>query len=413
MATKRIKKESNENFTDKKNKKTNYNLAEVIIIMVITAICAITITIKVTVTVNNTSEKIKTEAELSELIDVYNSIKSDYYEEVDKKELITAAIDGMLEVLDDPYTVLLSESETDNLNKELDGEYIGLGAEIASYTDGSFVINRVYDNSPAFNAGLKEKDILLKIKDEELTGKKLSDIASKLKSKNGDNIDVVIKRNGKEIKLNVTIGKVEIKSVSYEIINNADKKIAYIKIATFAKNTFEQFKDVCNNLKNDGISGIIIDLRGNTGGHLTIAQSIAELFLNKNDIIYKLSNKNGIQEIKNKKDKQINLQVVLLVNEQTASASEILTAALKENLNSPVVGMKTYGKGKVQKMQTLPSGGTVKYTIQNWLTPKGVEIDKNGISPTVEVKIDDKYKENPVKENDNQYKKALEIILNK
>ena len=410
MATKKIKKDD---AREEKNirKKTNFNLAEVIVIMIITAICAITITIKVTFTINNTSEKIKNEAELSEVIDVYNSIKNEYYEEVDKKELITAAIDGMLDVLDDPYTVLLSENEADNLNKELDGEYVGFGAEIAAYSDGSFVVNKIYDNSPASKAGIKPNDTLLKINNESLSGKKITELAEKFKVKEDTTLKVTIKRDGKEQTIDVKIGKVEIPSVFYEIIKSNNKQIALINIKTFAKNTYEQFKKAYDDLKK--IDGIIIDLRGNTGGHLTVAQSIAELFVNKGDIIYKLSNKVGVKEIKSSKEKVINQKVVLLVNEQTASASEILTAALKENVKSDVVGTKTFGKGKVQKMQTLSSGKTVKYTIQNWLTPSGEEIDKNGILPTYEVKLSDNYKKNPIRENDNQYKKALNLLVGK
>lgn len=412
MITKRIKKDKDMSKQFKK-KKNVFNLAEVILIMVITSICVITITIKVSFSVNKTSQKIKTEAELSELIDIYNSINNDYYEEIDKKQLITAAIDGMLDVLDDPYTVYMDETETDNFNKELDGEYVGLGAEIASYSDGNYIINKVYDNSPASKAGLKQNDKLLKINGENISGVKIGELSSKLKVKEGTKITITVKRDEKELNLDTLIGKVEIQSVSYELIKTNNKNIAYVKITTFAKNTFEQFKKVSNNFEQDKIDGIVIDLRNNTGGHLTIAQSILELFLNKGDVLYKLSNKNGIKSVKSTKEKIINQNVVLLVNEQTASASEILTAALKENLNSDVVGVKTYGKGKVQKIQKLSNGSTVKYTIQNWLTPKGDAIDKNGIQPTIEIKLDEVYKNNPVKENDNQYKKAIEIASQK
>ena len=419
MEKKEVKKEEKEKKVRNRNKndknmheKNVFNIQEVVIIMIVTAICSITMTIKVTFVNNNSSQKIKTEAELSELIDVYNSIKKEYYKEVDKKELVDSAIEGMLDYLDDPYTVLLNEVESDNLNKELDGKYVGLGAEIAS-SDGSFIVNKVYDNSPAMVAGMKEKDIITKIRNDSLSGVDINDLAGKLKAKNGDKVPITVKRNGVEIVLNVTIGNVEIQSVSYKVVKNNNKNIASISIKTFAKNTFEQFKKVCDNFEKDNIDGIIIDLRGNTGGHLTVSQSIAELFLNKNDIIYKLSNKNGVTEVKNVKNKKVNKPVVLIVNGQTASASEILTAALKENINAEVVGIKTYGKGKVQKIQKLSNGLTVKYTVQNWLTPSGKEIDKNGIEPTIEEKMNDEYNQNPIIENDNQYKKALEIISNK
>ena len=391
-------------------KKNTFNLIEVIIIMIITSICSITLTIKVSYTLNNTAKKIKTEAELSELINVYNSINDEYYEQVDKKALINSAISGMLGNLNDPYTVLLSETESENLNKELEGEYVGLGAEIKSFTDGTFLINKVYSGSPAEKAGLKEKDKLLVISGTDLSGKKIDDLSKLLKVTSGTEIEIVVERNNEKITVKATIGKVELPSVQYEIIEGKNGKASYIKISTFAKNTLTQFKNALekSEVKNTGI--IILDLRGNTGGHLTVAESIAGMFLKKNDVIYQLKNKNDSKKVTNSKDGTIKAKVVVLADSQTASASEILIAALKDNLNIDVVGTKTFGKGKVQKVKELPSGSTIKYTVQSWLTPKGEEIDGNGILPTVEVEQSQEYKTNPSFDNDLQYKKALDIL---
>ena len=163
-------------------------------------------------------------------------------------------------------------------------------------------------------------------------------------------------------------------------------------------------------LEESGIDSLILDLRGNSGGYLTTVKSIAELFLNKNDIIYQLDTKGKIEKVINKKAPTIKLKTAVLVNKASASASEILTAALKENLSSPVIGVTTYGKGKVQKTRTLSSGAMIKYTIQNWLTPEGNEIEGKGVAPTDEVELDEKHYVNPTDENDNQLQKALEIM---
>ena len=163
-------------------------------------------------------------------------------------------------------------------------------------------------------------------------------------------------------------------------------------------------------LENKKVDSLILDLRGNTGGYLTSVTSIAEMFVKKGDIIYQLDTKGKIDKIKSKKDPSIKLKVAVLVNKSTASASEILTAALKENINAEVIGVTTYGKGKVQKTRTLSTGAMIKYTTQNWLTTKGEEIDGKGIAPTVELELDPKYYTNRKEANDNQLQKAIEMM---
>lgn len=390
--------------------RAKFNLLEVIIIMIITAVCAITITIKVSYVINKTPKKIMTEAELVELVETYESIVDDYYEEVDKNELIDAAISGMIEYLDDPYSTYLDEYKSASFNEELEGEYVGMGGEITFSKEGKIYITKIFENSPAASAGLKVKDIITKIDDKSVEGMNLNEVSDLIKGKSGTKVELTILREGKEETIEVTRGKVDIESVTSKIISKGDKKIGVINISVFANNTYDQFVKVEKELEESGIDSLILDLRGNSGGYLTTVKSIAELFLNKNDIIYQLDTKGKIEKVINKKVPTIKLKTAVLVNKASASASEILTAALKENLSSPVIGVTTYGKGKVQKTRTLSSGAMIKYTIQNWLTPEGNEIEGKGVAPTDEVELDEKYYVNPTDENDNQLQKALEIM---
>ena len=156
---------------------------------------------------------------------------------------------------------------------------------------------------------------------------------------------------------------------------------------------------------------MIIDVRGNIGGYLASAYSIASMFVDKDVVVYEEDTKGNIEKILSKSDKEIDMPVVMLVNEVSASASEVLTISLKENIGAKVVGTKTYGKGTVQRLQNLSDGSSIKYTIQKWLSPNGNSIDKVGITPDVEVKLDDKYFENPTSDNDNQLQKAIEVLI--
>ena len=393
-----------------KKKKLKFNLGEVIVIMVITAICAITITIKVTYTINNTSKKIKTETDLAEFISIYDSITDGYYEEVNKEEMISSAIGAMLDYLDDPYSSYLDAEAAELLNQELNGEYEGIGAKI-KLSQKKFIISEVFENSPSEISGLKVDDIILKIGDISISNKTLEEVSDLIKKQNNKEFTMTIKRKEQEMLVTIKRSKVDLKSVEYKTIVKDNKDVGIITINIFAKNTYSQFKKVIENIDFNKTKSIIIDLRNNKGGYLTTATSIAEMFLNKNDIIYQTSTKKGTKKIINKKEKQVNAKVVVLVNGSTASASEILSATFKENLGSEIVGVKTYGKGTVQQTKQLSSGAMIKFTIENWLTPSGEKIDQKGIMPTVEVKLNEKYYKNPNDSNDTQLQKAVEIAV--
>lgn len=403
MAKERIKRQ---NFT-----KTKFNLTEVIIIMLITVICSITITIHVSFVINNTSKKIKTETELVEVINTYEDIVENYYKEVDKNELVDAAIEGMIDCLDDPYSDFYTFKEREEFDRELKGNYKGIGIEIVATNDKKITINKVFENGPSYKAGLKKGDVIIKINSKTVDGKTLTEVSEMINKSKQDKVNIEILRDKEKNIYTVNKGSVDIPSVEYKIIEMNGKKIAKIDISTFASNTYVQFEKKYKEIKTKNIDRIVLDLRGNTGGYLTTATSILEMFLNKNDIMYQLDTKGKITKVKNKKEQVIKEKIVVLINNSSASASEILTSALKENLSCDIVGVKTYGKGKVQKTKRLSNGSMVKYTIQNWLTSKGEEIDGKGIEPTIKVELDKNYYKNPIDANDNQLQKALSVII--
>lgn len=393
-----------------KKKKTTFNLVEVVAIMIVTIICTITLTIRVNYSINNTPNKIKTETDLSEFISIYDSISNDYYEEINKEEMISSAIEAMVEYLDDPYSSYLEGKAAEALAQELNGEYEGIGAKI-KLSNKIFSISEVFEDGPSQKAGLKVNDIILKIGDTSVEGKKLDEVSDMIKQKNNESFSMTISRNSKEMNLTIKRAKVDLKSVHYKTITREKKQVGVITISVFAKNTYAQFKEVIDKINFDEICSLIIDLRDNKGGHLTTATTIAKMFLNKGDIIYQTSTKKGTQKIINDKAPEIKTNVIVLVNESTASASEILASALKENLNVEIIGIKTYGKGKVQRTKKLSTGAIVKFTIENWLTSSGQKIDQKGIEPTIEVKLDDKYYKNPTDANDAQLQKALKVAI--
>lgn len=392
-----------------KNQKSNgFSLIEVVIIMFVTILCTTTLTIVVSYAINDKDKSVKTETELTELIKTYDTITSEFYQDIDKNKLINSAIESMMDYLDDPYTTFYDETETDNFVKTLEGEYKGIGAELISTKDGKVLVNKVYKNGPAYNAKIKEKDEVISINGIDVKTKKLNETADEIRKSGNKSIKIVAKRNNKQYEVEVEQSMVSIPSVIFEIKNINNKKIAVIKITKFANNTYLQFKEKYKEIKDLKVDGLVLDLRGNTGGYLSSARGIIEMFLDKGKTMYQLKTKDKLMVEKTSTDKVIKEKTVLLVNSQTASASEVLTAALNENLNIDIVGTKTYGKGKVQKSKQLSNGTMIKYTIENWLTSKGKVIDKKGIEPTIKVETENNKKDN--KNDDQQLRKALEIL---
>lgn len=394
----------------KQNKKViGFNIVEVIVIIVVSAIFT-SIATGVIVMNNFKSEAGITYAELlqddkvKEFLDVYADVLSGYYENVDKSEAINSAISGMMSYLGDKYSTYLDDDATNNLNDMLAGTYNGIGILI----NQDKVIEEVFDNSPAMAAGILKGDKIVGLNNEDVSGLELSELTSRIKGSNGK-VNIKILR-GEELKdITVEVKVLNKPAISYSIDEYNDKKIGYLQIQTFSQTLAEQVKQVLNKFDNEHIDSVIIDLRGNGGGYLNAATDTASLFLEKGKVIYSLENKNSYESFKDETDEHRNYNIVVLVNEGTASASEILTGALKDSYGVTIVGEKTYGKGKVQQVKNLSDGSMVKYTTAKWLRPNGECVDGEGIKPDYEVEIE------VVDENtivDTQLKKAIEVLVN-
>jgi len=398
-------------YTSKINlKKHKFNTIELILVFIMALIFGILIG-EMVFSKGASSLSLKTtNKEMAEIENVYNTLSEEYINQVNEDKLKDAAIEGMFSLLGDKHSVYYNEQESEDLKDELNGYFYGMGAGVYQEKGKLVTVSQIYKNSPAEKAGLKKGDQYLKINGEDVTKLSAEEISKKIKGKEGKTFVLTIKRNNKEKEIKIKTGKVEIPSVTKEIITEKNQKIGYLALSVFASNTDEQFEKELKELEKQNINKLIIDLRYNQGGHLDTVVNIASQFLDKKNPIIQIVKKDKT-EIKYPKEKNNKkYKIVVLVNEGSASASEVLAASLNEQLGSQLVGTTTYGKGTVQKTKTLPSGGVIKYTIETWKTSKGKDIDGKGINPTIEVKQSDKYYKTNDKKDDTQYQKALEII---
>lgn len=352
----------------------------------------------------------KTRKDFNSLYKVYDTIISEYYKDVDGDKLIEGAINGMLDSLNDEHTMYFDKKSKEEFELELSGNYYGIGAQIQLTSEGNIKIVKVFDGSPAKKSGLKEEDIFISIDGISTKGKSATEVANMLKSNSAKTSTIVVKRENKEFTFKVTKENITLFSVSSDILKNDGKNIGYLSVSIFGQKTYNQFKDSLINLEKQNIDSLIIDLRGNTGGYLYTVTKILEEFINKGEVIYQIQNSSGIKKYKTTSDLNRKYKIVILIDEGSASASEIMAAAMKEVYGATLVGKNTYGKGTVQITKDLPNGSMIKYTTEKWLTPSGKNIDKEGIKPDYEVELDNSYIDNPIKENDTQLQKAIKLL---
>lgn len=385
---------------NKKDKTATFNLIEVIVIIIMTSLV---VSVSTGIIVYKNYYKIdKTSSNkdyLKELEYAYNNILNSYVEKVDEKELTNAAIKGMYNYLGDPYTSYLDKDSTDNLMDRLKGEYKGIGIEITTNESGTVVMT-VFENSPAEEAGIMVGDIITKVKGVDVNGKTTSEVSNMIKSTNG-NVEIEVNRGGITKTLTLKVSTVSIKSV----IKNKYDKTGYLRIETFSNTTYKQFKENLETLEKDGIENLIVDVRNNGGGFLNSAVEIAELFVEKGKPIYGLQTKDKKEMYKDTTKEKRDYKVMILINGGSASASEVLAAALKESYGATLLGTKSYGKGTVQDTSELESGGMIKYTTAYWLTPKGVTINEKGLTPDIEVT--GSFKDGMTLENDVELQTAI------
>lgn len=392
-----------------KNIKENIRLAIIIVISMIIG-SVFTMFIKENNNSVNYSYSSKDRKEFNSLYETYDTIMKDYYKSVDSNTLIEGAINGMLGSLNDEHTMYFDKKSKEAFDLELSGNYYGIGAQIQLTGEGTIKITKVFNDSPAEKAGLKAEDVFVSVDGVSVKGKNATEVANMLKSNTVKTSKIVIKREGNEINFDVTKENITLFSVSSEMLKNNNKNIGYLSVSIFGKKTYSQFKDALLKLESQNMDSLIIDLRGNTGGYLYTVTNMLEEFVGKDNIMYQIQSSNGVKKYKSSKETSRKYKIVILVDENSASASEIMAASMKENYGAILVGKTTYGKGTVQTTKNLSNGSMIKYTIEKWLTPNGKNIDKEGITPDYDVDIGDSYLNSPTKENDMQLKKALDLL---
>lgn len=408
MKLKNNENSKKENSKQKKRKQDSnlvFKTSEVVILLVITTILSLFLGSIITNKVLNLKIT-KVSDNLQEFISNYEYIISNYNGNIDEEELLNSALEAVLNKLDKNSTYIDSE-ENSNFDKLLEGSYTGYGIQITNDDNDNIVVYSVFKNSPADDAGIKAGDILVKYNNEDIKGLTSSELIKKITDNNKKSIKLTYKRNDEEITIKLKTATIELKSVSSDTYNENNKKIGYIYVSIFANNTATQFSKQLSKLEKKEIDSLIIDLRSNSGGYLQTATTMISEFLDKTHPIYQIQKNNKITKYYSVGAKTKKYKIIVLVNENSASAAEIMASALQEQYGATLIGTKTYGKGTVQELQKLRSGNEYKVTTKNWLTSNGKWIDETGIEPDIEIELNSSYLDEPSTSNDNQLQKAI------
>lgn len=353
------------------------------------------------------TESVANEKTTEKLGVLENTIKQYFWQDVDESTLEEGVYKGLLESLDDPYSVYYTHDELVQLQQQTEGIYYGIGAYISQDNEMGYVrVSKIIKNTPAEASGLQQDDYIYKVDGEDMQGKDSSYVVSKIKGEAGTKVTITVVREGATdpIDIEVERQKIESPTVEYQMLDN---DMAYIQITEFDLVTTEQFEEAYKQAQADGMKGLILDLRSNPGGNLSTVCDIARMILPKGLIVYTEDKYGKREEYTCDGANQIKVPLVVLTNGYSASASEILAGAVKDYGIGTLVGTTTYGKGIVQKVINLSDGSAVKLTVSNYFTPNGNNIHKIGIDPDVEVEFDAEQYKNGV---DNQLEKAKEVL---
>ena len=358
--------------------------------------------------IGSSSEETNIDDELKKyraLIDKY------YLGEVNEEDLKEGAIKGYIEGLGDEYTEYISKEDMEEYMQDTMGNFVGIGIYMVNNTETNrIMVLSPIKGSPAEKAGILPGDYIMKINGESYTGEDNSIAASKIKGEEGTTVQLEILRGTETLNFEIKRENIIVNPVEGEVLEN---NIGYIEFTSFDENTAEEIKAKFEKKKKSNITSLIIDLRNNGGGLVDQALEIAGYIADKGSVLLYEVDKNNNEEVKkSESDPIINMPVVILVNENTASSSEILAGALKDLGKAKIVGTKTYGKGVIQELLTLKDGSGLKITSQKYLTPNKTEINKIGIEPDVTVELPDTVENvlNVEKENDTQLQKAIEML---
>lgn len=405
---------------EEENNKFNFKkiISEAITGSIIVIICAIVLgAIFIVVSPNiqyktkiSKTEKNQVDNALSKIEEALVRVYDEYIDEVSFDTLVEGAISGIASSTGDPYTRYMSQEEFDELLVEGDQEYVGIGTHLIYDTDKQgILILGIMPDSPALDAGLKAGDVIYYVEGNRVTLENYKEQVDVIKGEENTSVKLIIARGDELKEFNVTRKKIKENNISYNVL---DDNIGYIRIWGFENKTYEQFKDAYDKLRAQNISGLIIDLRNNPGGFVDQALYIANLLVPESNAL-KLVSRKGVEKVyKTTSNTQIDIPLAVVVNQNSASSSEILSSIIKDSKKGVIVGAKTYGKGIVQTTKKLSFGGALSITTAKYYTESGVEIHKNGIEPNIKVELDEKDKNEfslPY-EKDLQLQKAVEYV---
>lgn len=349
---------------------------------------------------------VPSEAE-EKLAQIQALISQEYLGEIDEEALQTGIYEGYVGALGDPYSVYYDEEQTTALMETTQGEYGGIGVVLTQNLDtGITEASNVYEDSPAMEAGMKDGDIIYKVDGEDVSGKELEEISGNIRGEKGTTVEVTVLRGeeAEEVTLTITRGTIQAETVESRMLTET---VGYLSVSEFDDVTYEQYQEAVTALETEGMEGLIVDLRGNPGGNLDTVCQILDLMLPEGLIVYTEDKDGNRQEMKSDEEHQIQVPLVVLVDGNSASASEIYAGAVQDYGIGQIVGSQTYGKGVVQSIYDLGDGTSLKLTVAEYFTPNGRSINGKGITPDVEVEYQ---RDEADPEADNQLDQAVETL---
>ena len=358
------------------------------------------------------TDDILTGKSIDDAIKPYKKLIDKYYlKEVNEDKLKEGAIKGYVEGLEDPYSEFISAEDMSDYTESILGNFVGIGIYMVQDKEADRVkILSPIKNTPAEKAGIQPGDYIIEVDGEEYKAEDMQKISDHVKGEAGTKVKIKVQRENEIIEYEITREEITVNPVTSKVLSN---NIGYIELTSFDEKTSKYFKEEFEKLQGQNIKSLIIDLRNNGGGIVDEAISIADYIAEKDSTLLITTNKNGDEKVKKAKDDPIiKMPIVVLVNKNTASASEILSGALKDLNKATLVGTKTYGKGVIQSVMKLPDGSGLKITTEEYFTPNRQKINEKGIEPNEEVNLPDSVKNvmQVKEEDDTQLKKAIELL---
>lgn len=411
MEEKKERKKPNLKERVSKAEELKFGFLEVLILILVTALVTVIVTITVNkIGGNEPKAKNYNNKDIDKFTEEYNFILNKYYGKVDSETLINNAIAGMVNNLDDPYSTFIDDENAANFDVELDGEFYGLGVEITVNANSEIEVYSLLPGYEAEKSGLAKGDVIIALDGETIEGISTTEFRAKMIRNNRESVTLKVRRGEEILEFTIRRTLVQIDSVKSEIYNSGKAKVGYIGISIFASNTYRQFKAALANLEEENIDSLIVDVRSNSGGHLSVVTDVISEFLDSTHVIYQVKDSKGVKKEYSKGDTTKKYNVIVLIDSASASASELLASALKEQHGAKLVGNRSFGKSTVQQVVDLENGSKYKITIKEWLTSEGSVINEKGIEPDVKVDLSDEYFADPKPETDNQLQEALKLL---